>query len=115
MAIVNFFADASELGLRRYEPLRHIAVGRRLRCNGAACKGDGGQNGKNERHASPPARSASGDLTRDTGLRPSMVLYHDTRLAVAVMTIMPNTLIPVCSSGPPDDSAMTNWPAKARN
>src|ERR1700686_781215 len=115
MAIGNFFVNAGQLGLRGNEPLRHVAVRRRLRRDGATCKRDGGQNGENECHASPPARSASGDLTRDTGLRPSIALYHDTRLAAAIMTIMPNTLIPVCSSGPPDDSAMTNWPAKARN
>ena len=37
-----------------------------------------------------------------------MALYHDIRYAVAIMMKMPNALTAVCSSGPPDDSAMMN-------
>src|SRR4029077_7103652 len=44
-------------------------------------------------HASPPARSASGGLIRPLGLRPSICLYHDIRLAVATMIKMPTRLI----------------------
>jgi hypothetical protein len=44
-----------------------------------------------------------------------MALYHDIRLAVAIIMIMPNALTAVCSSGPPEDSAIMNCPAKARN
>ena len=49
------------------------------------------------------------------GLRPSMTLYHDIRLAVAIMIRMPNRLMAVWISGPPDHSLMTNCPAKAKN
>src|SRR4029077_21120459 len=66
-------------------------------------------------HASPPARSASRALTRAVGLRPSIPLYHDSRLAAAIMSKIPNRLTDVCSSGPPENWVMMNWPAKARN
>src|SRR5260370_29765342 len=64
-------------------------------------------------HASPPARSASRGLTRAVGLRPSIPLYHDSRLAVAIMSKIPNRLTDVCSSSPFENWEMMNWPAKA--
>src|SRR5262249_6337304 len=45
------------------------------------------------RHASPPARSASGAFRRrDPGLRPSALLYHVITNAAPIIMRMPNTL-----------------------
>src|SRR5271170_3984587 len=115
MMILDFLADSHQIAGGGYERFRHVALLRRCSRGRAIHKRDGRQNGNDDRHASPPARSASGDLTRDKGLRPSTALYHESRLAAAIIMKMPNTLIAVCSSGPPEDSAMMNWPAKARN
>src|SRR5580692_2614900 len=107
--------DVGQLALAREKRIRHVATIRRRRGSGAVDQRNGRDQRKDHTHASPPARSASGDLTREPGLRPSITLYHDIRLATAIMIIMPMRLMAIWVSGPPEYSLMTNWPAKAKN
>src|ERR1700728_1508419 len=97
--------DARKIGVAGDERGRHLAIRRE---RGAVHEQDGCKNSHDYLHASPPARSASEDLTREPGLRPSIFLYHDIRYAVAIMIKMPIRLTPTCISGPPDHSLMMN-------
>src|SRR6516165_12238062 len=93
----EFVSDAGEIDFALQERRRHFAgVGLRLR-HSAPSRQTIQRDRCNKRgeqfHASPPARSASGGLLRPDGLRPSICLYHDIRLAVATMIKMPTRLI----------------------
>src|SRR5580698_7395351 len=115
LARLNFVRNMRESVVATQERLRHIATRFRRRRNCAVDQCNRGENGHQQCHASPPARSASGCLTREEGLRPSITLYHDIRFAVPVMINMPARLIATWTSGPPEYSLMMNCPAKARN
>src|SRR5580700_3243903 len=124
MLVFDLDQGAGQIDFAFDKGLRHIALLRRRR-RASAVRQIRGKTGSAEckrrenrivqLHASPPARSASGDLTREPGLRPSISLYHDIRLAVAIMMKMPKRLIAACTRGPPDHSPMMNCPANARN
>src|SRR5580704_2950409 len=95
---LHLSGDARQFDIAFEEGLRHIAFLRRRICARDAaerCGQDSARertrsgDGDDRLHAPPPARSASGVLTRDVGLRPSMYLYHDISLAVAIMIRMP--------------------------
>src|SRR4051812_41841760 len=67
-------------------------------------------------HDPPPARSASASvLLARVPLLPTTPLYHENSHAAAVIMMIPETLITKCIPAPPDTSASTKWPAKARN
>src|ERR1700726_3192673 len=101
---LDLVGDVGEVALAREKRIRHVATIRRRRGSGAVDQRNGRDQRKDHTHASPPARSASGGLMRDEGLRPSITLYHDIRLAVAIMIKMPRRLMAVCTRGPPDHS-----------
>src|SRR5438477_8415021 len=89
---------------------------RRVEGGGPASQYGCGQQCRDERpHASPPARSASGGLERDPGLRPSTFLYHVINAAVPIITRIPSTLITTCIHNAPVISIKAKWPEKARN
>src|SRR5271169_6560500 len=119
-----FAGDMRELDIAFNERLRDVAffrrrIGARQPAEAGNDEGAGerarGEYGTDKSHAPPPARSASGVLTRDVGVRPSIYLYHDIRLAVATMIRMPAKLMSACTTGPPDHSLIMNCPAKAKN
>src|SRR4029450_10286670 len=89
----------------------------RLHGGGRNRQHESNPNGDDKRlHASPPARSASGGLERDPGLRPSTPLYHVITQAAAIIRRIPNTLTTMSAQAPPPAiSAMKKWPAKAKN
>src|SRR5580692_4008271 len=99
---LHFVGDVGQIDIAFDERWWHVAFFPRRGGTRGAAESDGqgsagerarGEDGNNEFHASPPARSASGVLTRDVGPRPSMYLYHDIRLAVAIMIRMPARLM----------------------
>src|SRR3974390_1008592 len=97
MPLFEFISNTGEIDFTFQKRRRHVAsLGLRLghRPPGRQtvernCRDKHGE----QFHASPPARSASGGLLRSVGLRPSICLYHDIRLAVATMIKMPTRLI----------------------
>src|ERR1700675_4682820 len=92
---LDLVCDVGELALAREKRFRHVATIRRRRGSGTVDQRNRRDQRKDHTHASPPARSASGCLTREPGLRPSMTLYHDIRLAVPIMMIIPVKLMAI--------------------
>src|SRR5215467_13602593 len=90
------------------------AIGTLGRQGGPHPSQDSERGGGPSSHASPPARSASGGLERDPGLRPSMVLYHAISAAAAIIMAIPTALTSTCMNTASEISLKTKWPANER-
>src|SRR6202012_3552199 len=66
-------------------------------------------------HRLPPARSALPMVFLVRALLSAECLYHENSHAAPDMMRIPPTVTTACSAAPPETSASTKWPAKARN